>query len=76
MADDDGRRLSLRGHRRATRWVFVAHFYPAQTAANARLFLRYLARCRTPMKIHRVAHRNGKAFTDRLFGLRKRSPTG
>jgi transposase InsO family protein len=49
--------------------------YPAQTAANARRFLRYLARA-APMKITRVLTDNGKAFTDRLFGLRKRVATG
>ncbi len=59
---------------RATRWVFV-RIYPAQTAANARRFLRDLERA-APMKITRVLTDNGKAFTDRLFGLRKRSPTG
>ena len=59
---------------RATRWVFV-RIYPAQTAANARRFLRDLEGA-APMKITRVLTDNGKAFTDRLFGLRKRSPTG
>ena len=59
---------------RATRWVFV-RIYPAQTAANARRFLRDLERA-APMKITRVLTDNGKAFTDRLFGLRKRAATG
>ncbi|WP_238394081.1 DDE-type integrase/transposase/recombinase, partial [Rhodovulum sulfidophilum] len=52
---------------RATRWVFV-RIYPAQTAANARRFLRDLQRA-APMKITRVLTDNGKAFTDRLFDL-------
>nr|WP_220086827.1 hypothetical protein [Rhodovulum viride] len=50
-------------------------FYPAQAAANARRFLRDLERA-APMKIARVLTDNGKAFTDRLFGLRKRVATG
>ncbi len=59
---------------RAIRWVFV-RIYPAQAAANARRFLRDLERA-APMKITRVLTDNGKAFTDRLFGLRKRATTG
>ncbi|PTW47036.1 integrase-like protein [Rhodovulum kholense] len=50
-------------------------FYPAQAAANARRFLRDLERA-APMKIARVLTDNGKALTDRLFGLRKRVATG
>jgi transposase InsO family protein len=49
--------------------------YPTQTAANAQRFLRDLERA-VPMKIARVLTDNGKAVTDRLFGLRKRSPSG
>lgn len=49
--------------------------YPAQTAANAQRFLRDLERA-APMKIKRVLTDNEKAFTDRLFGLRKRTATG
>jgi transposase InsO family protein len=59
---------------RATRWVFV-RIYPAKTAANARRFLRDLERA-APMKITRVLTDNGKEFTDRLFGLRRRPATG
>jgi hypothetical protein len=55
-------------------WVFV-RIYAGQPAANARRFLRDLERT-APMKITRVLTDNGKAFTDRLFGLRKRSLTG
>jgi len=57
-----------------TRWVFV-RIYPAKTAANARRFLRNLERA-APMKITHVRTDNGKEFTDRLFGLRKRAATG
>jgi transposase InsO family protein len=74
MADESARRYLFVAIDRATRWVFV-RIYPAQTAANARRFLRDLERA-APMKITCVLTDNGKAFTDRLFGLRKRSPTG
>lgn len=74
MADESARRYLFVAIDRATRWVFV-RIYPAQTAANARRFLRDLERA-APMRITRVLTDNGKAFTDRLFGLRKRSPTG
>ena len=59
---------------RATRWVFV-RIYNSKTAANARRFLRDLERA-CPMRIRTVLTDNGREFTDRLFGLRKRSPTG
>jgi hypothetical protein len=49
--------------------------YPPQTAANARRFLRDQARA-APMKISPILTDNGKAFTDRLFGLRKRAAKG
>ena len=74
MADEDRRRYLFVAIDRATRWVFV-RIYPTQTAANARRFLRDLARA-APMNITRVLTDNGKAFTDRLFGLRKRAATG
>ena len=87
MADEDRRRYLFVAIDRATRWVFV-RIYPAQTAANARRFLRDLERA-APMKITRVltdraigtplvreTMARGKAFTDRLFGLRKRAATG
>ena len=60
--------------RGATRWVFIRVF-KSKTAANARRFLRDLERA-CPMRIRTVLTDNGKEFTDRLFGLRKRSPTG
>ena len=74
MADEDRRRYLFVAIDRATRWVFV-RVYPAKTAANARRFLRDLERA-TPMKITRVLTDNGKEFTDRLFGLRRRAATG
>jgi len=74
MADEARRRYLFVAIDRATRWVFV-RIYPAKTAANARPFLRDLDRA-APMKITRVPTDNGKEFTDRLFGLRKRAATG
>ena len=74
MPDEQRRRYLFVAIDRATRWVFV-RIYPAKTAANARRFLRDLERA-APMKITRVLTDNGKEFTDRLFGLRKRAATG
>jgi transposase InsO family protein len=74
MADESARRYLFVAIDRATRWVFV-RIYAAQTAANARRFLRDLDRA-APMTITRVLTDDGKAFTDRLFGLRKRAATG
>ncbi len=74
MADEVRRRYLFVAIDRATRWVFV-RIYPAKTAANARRFLRDLERA-APMKIARVLTDNGKEFTDRLFGLRRRAATG
>jgi transposase InsO family protein len=56
----------------------VAHFiriYNNKTAANARRFLRDLERA-CPIRIRTILTDNGKEFTDRLFGLRKRVATG
>ena len=74
MADEERRRYLFVAIDRATRWVFV-RVYPVKAAANARRFLRDLERA-APMKITRVLTDNGKEFTDRLFGLRKRAATG
>ena len=49
--------------------------YRAKTAANARRFLRELERA-CPICIRTILTDNGREFTDRSFGLRKRSPTG
>ena len=73
MADESRRRYLFVAIDRATRWVFV-RIYPDKTAANARRFLRDLERA-APMTITRVLTDNGKEFTDRLFGLRRRGPT-
>ena len=59
---------------RATRWVFI-RVYSNKTAANARRFLRDLERA-CPIRIRTILTDNGKEFTDRLFGLRKRCATG
>ena len=59
---------------RATRWVFIA-IYPNKTATNTRRFLRDLERA-CPIPIRTILTDNGKEFTDRLFGLRKRTATG
>ena len=74
MADETSRRYLFVAIDRATRWVFI-RVYPAKTAANARRFLRDLERA-CPLRIRTILTENGKEFTDRLFGLRKRSPTG
>ena len=59
---------------RATRWVFI-RIFKAKTAANARRFLRDLEHA-CPIRIRTILTDNGKEFTDRLFGLRKRAATG
>ena len=74
LADETSRRSLFVAIDRATRWVSV-RVYGAKTAANARRFLRDLERA-CPLRIRTVLTDNGKEFTDRLFGLRKRSPTG
>jgi len=74
MADETTRRYLFVAIDRATRWVFV-RIYRSKTAANARRFLRDLERA-CPLRIRTILTDNGREFTDRLFGLRKRSPTG
>jgi len=74
MADENRRRYLFVAIDRATRWVFI-RIYPAKTAANARRFLRDLERA-CPIRIRTILTDNGKEFTDRLFGLRKRAATG
>jgi transposase InsO family protein len=74
MADATSRRYLFVAIDRATRWVFI-RVYKSKTAANARRFLRDLERA-CPMHIHTILTDNGKEFTDRLFGLRKREATG
>ncbi len=74
MADESRRRYLFVAIDRATRWVFI-RIFNAKTAANARRFLRDLQRA-CPMRIRTILTDNGKEFTDRLFGLRKRAATG
>jgi len=74
MADETTRRYLFVAIDRATRWVFI-RIFTAKTAANARRFLRDLERS-CPIRIRTILTDNGKEFTDRLFGLRKRAATG
>jgi transposase InsO family protein len=74
MADETARRYLFVAIDRATRWVFI-RIFEARTAANARRFLRDLERA-CPLRIRTILTDNGKEFTDRLFGLRKRAATG
>lgn len=74
MQDETKRRYLFVAIDRATRWVFI-RVYNTKTAANARRFLRDLERA-CPIRIRTILTDNGKEFTDRLFGLRKRSATG
>ena len=74
MADESRRRYLFVAIDRATRWVFI-RIFNAKTAANARRFLRDLERA-CPIRIRTILTDNGKEFTDRLFGLRKRAATG
>ena len=87
MADETSRCCRFEAIDRATRWVFISSV-KAKTAANARRFLRDLERA-CPIRIRTIltpshglqanhcrAMDNGKEFTDRLFGLRKRAATG
>ena len=74
MANETSRRYLFVAIDRATRWVFI-RIFNAKTAANARRFLRDLDRA-CPIRIRTILTDNGKEFTDRLFGLRKRAATG
>jgi transposase InsO family protein len=74
MADESRRRYLFVAIDRATRWVFI-RIFTTKTAANARRFLRDLDRA-CPIRICTILTDNGKEFTDRLFGLRKRAATG
>ena len=74
MQDETKRRYLFVAIDRATRWVFI-RIFSAKPAANARRFLRDLERA-CPLNIRTILTDNGKEFTDRLFGLRKRAATG
>ena len=74
MANETSRRYLFVAIDRATRWVFI-RIYNNKTAANARRFLRDLERA-CPIRIRTILTDNGKEFTDRIFGLRKRVQSG
>ena len=74
MAEETSSRYLFVAIDRATRWVFIRVF-KSKTAANASRFLRDLERA-CPIRIRTILTDNGKEFTDRLFGLRKRPATG
>ena len=74
MQDETKRRYLFVAIDRATRWVFI-RVYNNKTAANARRFLRDLERA-CPIHIRTILTDNGKEWTCRLFGLRKRPATG
>lgn len=73
MANKTSRRYRFVAIERATRWVFI-RVSKTKTGANARQFLRDLERA-CPLRIRTILTDNGKKFTDRLFGLRKRCAT-
>jgi transposase InsO family protein len=74
MADETARRYLFVAIDRAFRWVFI-RVYNRKTAANTHRFLRDLERA-CPLRIRTILTDNGKEFTDRLFGLRKRAQSG
>jgi transposase InsO family protein len=73
MQDETKRRYLFVAIDRATLWVFI-RVHNTKTAANARRFLRDL-KSACPIRIRTILTDIGKASTDRLFGLRKRSAT-
>jgi hypothetical protein len=87
MAEETSRRYLFVAIDLATRWVVIRN-YKSKTAANDRRFLRDLEKA-CPMRIRTILTErviegaigsspmaSGKESTDRLFGLRKRNPTG
>jgi transposase InsO family protein len=74
MADESKRRYLFVPIDRGTRWVFV-EVKKNKTAACAKSFLNALHKA-CPLKIQKLLTDNGKEFTDRLFALRARQPTG
>ena len=67
LDDNSGRYLFIAIHR-GSRWVF-AQINPRKTAASARTFLAVLHKA-CYISISKIFTRNGKAFTERLFGSR------
>lgn len=74
MADQTSRSYLFVAIERATRWVFV-QIKSRKTAANAKAFLKALHKA-CPIKISKVLTDNGKEFTDRLFAIGKKEPSG
>ena len=74
MQDESQRSYLFVAIDRATRWVFV-QIKRSKSAANARAFLNALHKA-CPIRITRVLTDNGTEFTDRLFGVKARAPTG
>lgn len=66
--------LCVRGHRRASRWVFIA-IKSKKTAAAARSLLKALHRA-DPFRIKTLLTDNGRKFTDRAFGRREKDASG
>jgi len=74
MADEHTRRYLFVAIDRATRWVYIA-LKADKSARSAKAFLKALHRA-CPIKITRILTDNGKAFTDRLYGRRRRDASG
>jgi transposase InsO family protein len=74
MENQTSRRYMFVAIERATRWIIV-RIYNNNMATNARRFLRDLERA-CPIRIRTILTDNGKEFTDRQFGLRKRVAKG
>ena len=79
-----GQHAGVKGVSELIRWINSAlngrspgfiRVFKTKPAANARRFLRDLERA-CPLRIRTILTDNGKEFTDRLFGLRKRAATG
>ena len=74
MADEERRRYLFVAIDRATRWVYV-ELKADKSASAARSFLRALHKA-CPVTIQKLLTDNGKEFTDRLFGARKKPASG
>ena len=74
MADESHRRYLFVAIDRALRFVYVA-FKADKSASAARSFLRELHH-KCPVRIQKVLTDNGKEFTNRLFGVRRREASG
>jgi transposase InsO family protein len=74
MADESKRSYLFVAIDRATRWVFV-QIKTDKTARSASSFLKALHKA-CPIKIQKLLTDNGKEFTDRLFAIKEREPSG